>query len=382
MPLKLTKRANREGYYIRGTVKGITVFESAGTSDRKEAEQCLLKRQHELWQQAYLDVQPAKSFLDCVESFLDQNESGLRSVDRRNINRLVEVFKDHDADQIGQAELDGAYKKLLGPDVSEATKLRHVLSPLRSILNHGARRGWCKTPHFEKPKVVVKRRRYIIPTEITALIQNAAPHLQPLLTFLVGTGARPLEAFKLTWADVDLRASVCTVGQKQGDWRRIDMPPVVCVALANLPHREGHVFRRSSPRIDKKTGAVVLAPPYRIPTDERDNPTGQIKRGFRTAAKAADWKGEVRISAKTGEDYWHCIFTPYDLRHTWASWHYCIHKDLLKLKADGGWQTIEMVMHYAKFMPDTYRDEISCWINGSAAAKVPMALTDDKKAVG
>ncbi len=29
--------------------------------------------------------------------------------------------------------------------------------------------------------------------------------------------------------------------------------------------------------------------------------------------------------------------TPHDLRHTWASWHYALNRDLLLLKVEGGW---------------------------------------------
>jgi integrase len=40
-------------------------------------------------------------------------------------------------------------------------------------------------------------------------------------------------------------------------------------------------------------------------------------------------------------------FTPHDLRHTWASWHYALHKDLIRLQQDGGWSTITLVTRYA-----------------------------------
>lgn len=53
--------------------------------------------------------------------------------------------------------------------------------------------------------------------------------------------------------------------------------------------------------------------------------------------------------------------TPHDLRHTWASWHYCLHRDILALKEDGGWATMEIVARHAKKMPDAYREEIRAW---------------------
>lgn len=52
---------------------------------------------------------------------------------------------------------------------------------------------------------------------------------------------------------------------------------------------------------------------------------------------------------------------PHDLRHTWASWHYCVYRDLLRLKSDGDWSNINTVTIYTKLMPPVYREEIVRW---------------------
>lgn len=54
-------------------------------------------------------------------------------------------------------------------------------------------------------------------------------------------------------------------------------------------------------------------------------------------------------------------FTPHDLRHTWASWHYYVHKDLLLLKLDGDWSGINTVTVYAKLPLPVYREDIIKW---------------------
>ena len=43
--------------------------------------------------------------------------------------------------------------------------------------------------------------------------------------------------------------------------------------------------------------------------------------------------------------------TPHDLRHTWASWHYAVYRDLLKLNVDGGWSSVLLVERYAHLLP-------------------------------
>ena len=43
--------------------------------------------------------------------------------------------------------------------------------------------------------------------------------------------------------------------------------------------------------------------------------------------------------------------TPHDLRHTWASWHYALNRDLLALKIEGGWSSVALVERYAHLLP-------------------------------
>ena len=79
------------------------------------------------------------------------------------------------------------------------------------------------------------------------LIAAAASHLKPLLTFLLCTGARLSEAVYLEWRDVDLigaRAIFWPDRTKSKRRRNVHLPPRIIAALANLPHRDGMVFRR------------------------------------------------------------------------------------------------------------------------------------------
>lgn len=70
------------------------------------------------------------------------------------------------------------------------------------------------------------------------------------------------------------------------------------------------------------------------------------------------WKGALR-RADLNPD-----LTPHDLRHTWASWHYALHKDPLKLKQDGAWSSLDLVERYAHLMPGGYEDQIREFLAG------------------
>jgi len=133
------------------------------------------------------------------------------------------------------------------------------------------------------------------------------------------------EAIYLSWDDrsVDLaggRVILWADRTKAKKRRNAEMPPVVVAALANLPHREGAVFRR----------------PDGEPYAHKSATGGQMKTAFYATLRRA------RLSPE---------FTPHTLRHTWASWHYSLHKDPLRLKTDGGWSSLALVVRYAHLLP-------------------------------
>ena len=65
-----------------------------------------------------------------------------------------------------------------------------------------------------------------------------------LLTILLYTGVRLSEALRLAWPDVDLkRPTALFRDTKNGHPLTAHLPPPAVAALANLPDREGKVFR-------------------------------------------------------------------------------------------------------------------------------------------
>ena len=53
--------------------------------------------------------------------------------------------------------------------------------------------------------------------------------------------------------------------------------------------------------------------------------------------------------------------TPHHARHTWASWHYAVHKDMLLLRHDGGWAKTDMVERYTHLTPRGMAPEIEAF---------------------
>jgi integrase len=281
-----------------------------------------------------------------VTSYLDAAPRSRSTKDR--VLRLLLAIGKKELREINQAEVIRLKKNLLRPDPTPATYARSIIVPLRAILRHAYRLGWCDPPIFELPRRTPGRTRYLLPLEAERLIASAAPHLQPLLLFLIGTGARLSEAIELDWRDVDLVGSRAIFWRTKNGTRRVaHLPPRLVAALARLPHREGAVFR----------WRTTASPSGRTTPRE----TTYVDRGRETGGhiKTA-WRGAIRRSGLDPE------LTPHDLRHSWASWHYALHRDLLALKVAGGWSSVELVERYAHLLPAGHQDEIRHFLGDEA----------------
>jgi integrase len=234
---------------------------------------------------------------------------------------------------INQETATRAKQAMLAADAAPATIRRGVIVPLRAVMLHANRLGWCDAPRFKIPREPQGRTRYLLPSEAERLILAAAPHIKPLVVFLLCTGARMSEALELQWRDVDLVGRRAIFWQTKGGSRRVaSLPARVGLSLGDVsPSARGAVFRTN-------TGAAYA--------DRARAGGGQIKTAWKATLRRAGLPTEI---------------TPHDLRHTWASWHYAAHRDLLALKIEGGWSSVALVERYAHLMPAGHEAEISAF---------------------
>lgn len=309
MPLKLTRRHGSPYWYIRGTVRGITVDESTGLQDKEKAEELRAKREWEIIEHSVTGRRTDATFLAAAVSYLDCGGEA------RFVHRLIDHFGTRPLAEIGQAEVEAAARKLF-PNAKSSTIVRQVFTPISAIMRHAAVRGMCDRKVYERPAQPRGRVRWITVEEAERLIAASSPHLRPLIIFLLYTGGRVGEALALHWRDVDLaRAHATFLDTKNGECRGVPLHRRVVEALSALKHREGAVFLTDKRR--------AYAP--------KSEGGGQIKKAFRNAC--------VRAKIEN--------FHPHDCRHTWATWHYMANRDLTALMALGGWKTITMVTRYA-----------------------------------
>jgi integrase len=325
MPIRLVRRAKSPYWIMRGTVRRIRVEESTGTSDRRSAEEIRAKREAEIVAQSIYGRRATATFAQAALSYLEGGGN------KRFLAPIISHFGNTPLAHIDQDAIDRGSRKLY-PDASGSTRNRQFFTPTSAVLKHAARRGLCPPLNLQRPSPPAERVRWIAPQEADRLIDACAAHMNPLVTFLLFTGARAGEALWLDWHHVDLaRGHVTFIDTKNGESRGVPLHRRVVAALANLPHREGEVFRRPD------------GMPYERPRGDDDRSAGtRIKTAFRAACRRAGIKD----------------FHPHDCRHTWATWHYAANRDLGALQKLGGWKSVAMVMRYAHVNVDELRDTI------------------------
>jgi integrase len=309
MPLKLKRRHGGLNWYIRGTLRGVTVDETTGVADKAAAETIRARREWEILQGSIFGRKAVATFLEAAVGYLEGGG------ERRFVKKLTDHFGDMPLAKIDQAAIDRAARALY-PKAANATLNRQLYAPVSAIINHAAARGLCDARRIARPTLPTGRVRWISHDEADRLISACAPHLRPLVIFLLYTGARMSEALYLDWRDMNLQGGqVQFIDTKNGEARGVPLHPRVVAALASLPHRTDEVFRRPDGFAYKRIEAAG----------------GQIKTAFNGACRRAEIDD----------------FSPHDCRHTWATWHYKANRDIIALMKLGGWRSEKMVLRYA-----------------------------------
>ena len=324
--LKLYRRKRDKNWRIRGTLFKRKLEESTETSDRLQAEILLNARVAEITRQhiqgTVLGRRPAPTFAEAVLTYI---ESG---GERRFLSPLLEIFGERPIDEILQDDIDDAARRLL-PGRAPATLNRQIYAPMSAVLKAAG-----VHTKIRRRKEGERAPRWLTPSEAKRLVDACNPSLRPLVIFLLYTGARVGEALWLDWSCVDLRQGHVTFPKtKNGAPRGLPLHPEALAALASLPHRSGEVFRRPD------------GLPYTRPREGDDADTSAGSR------IACAFKGACRRAKIVN-------FRPHDCRHTWATWHYQKHRDLLALKEAGGWKSERIVARYAHINREHLRAEI------------------------
>lgn len=290
-------------WWIKLSHNGRTVRESAGTSDKKAAQEYHEKRKGELWRQAKLGEAPPVTWGEAIHRWLAVKPRGLP--DRYRIKAFGLPL-----DTTLPLTPQRATTCLTS---SSPGSWNRSLALLTAIHNAAG----VQPPKVERRPNPPGRTRWLTAEEWKRLkkaLEAESPLLAQAAAFTLETGLRENNVLNLEWGQIDLQRRVAWL---YGDQVKTAKPigvPLNDAACAILASRRG---------IHKKY--VFAHPDSGLPLYKASN------RAWYKAVKKAKLKG----------------FRWHDLRHTWASWHVMSGTRLEELQRLGGWATAQMVQRYA-----------------------------------
>ena len=296
MPLTLKKRG--EVYYLRGSVRGISVYESTRTGDPEIAERARAAREDDLIEESIVGVKATVKFDDAADSYItaggpDEHLIRTRKSDGVAIGLMVH-FRGVKLKDIGQSELDAAARKLF-PKATSATRNRQVYTPFIAVWNHAVANKWAAKHEWKRPRerkgttaVSGPSRAGTLPVSYEMaweFVQTMSPSPALVMTALFYTGMRPIELFALEADGVNVEGRWLTLlSSKSGEPRGVPMHEVLVPMFTALKARGGALFR------DRRN----------VPYPIREDGGGQIKSAISGARKRSGIKG----------------ISPYTARHT------------------------------------------------------------------
>ena len=313
--MALFKRKKSSYWWVRFTApNGEQIRESAGTADRRAAQEYEDQKRAALWRQHKLGERPRYRWQEAVERWVLESAAHASLEDSKIHLRWVHRFLyDVYLDAIDRTLIDRIVAARRAEGVAVATSNR-LLEILRVILRR-AQQDWewiDKVPAIRLQPNPVRRIRWLKREEADRLLSILPPHQAALVRFSLATGLREKNVTRLEWSQVDLTRRMAWIHPDQAKAKKpIGVPlnnEAVLVLRQEVGKHEKRVFTWQGKPIDKAN-----------------------TRAWRRALK------EVGIESFR----WH------DLRHTWASWHVQNGTPLHVLQELGGWSCFSMVQRYA-----------------------------------
>ena len=259
MPLKLVQRKGSDHWYIRGTVRGTSVFETSGTDNKEAAEAIRVKLENRLLEESVFGKKATVTFGEAAAAYLQSGGSprflGKMDDDGR-WSGLIGHFMNTPLRSIGQDELDAA-SAVLYPKAGPDTRNRQCYTPFIAVWNFASSssRKWAEERKWSRPKkprkgtaIRLKPQRagtHPVPYDRAArFVVAMSPAPAMVMTALFFTGMRPIELFALQVADIDVPGRWLVVqNSKTGERRGVPMHEfLVPLFAAIVKSRETDAF--------------------------------------------------------------------------------------------------------------------------------------------
>ncbi len=230
MPIKLIPP--RPGfspcYYMRGTYLGVFTDRSTGT-DRKAVALKVIKQRESDIERGRFDAKAGPTFMSAAVAYMKANG------ETRFVGKLIEHFGETPLADIDQGAVDQAALDLF-PAHSAATRNREVYTPVSAVLKSAGVEFKLRRPKGSRGRELTG---FLWPEQAEAMFDAARvidQEFAAFIVFLCYTGCRMSEGLKIKCDDLRLaEAEAFVPTTKNGEPRRVFLPPVVVAELGNHP---------------------------------------------------------------------------------------------------------------------------------------------------
>lgn len=307
-------------WWVDFTIRGERVQQTAGTRDKKLAQEYHDRLKAKLWRQDKLGEQPDRTWQEAVVKYLTEEAHKNKASYEREKSKLAYLapsLAPLTLSQITRQVLDDALRKKVSEGKSPATLNRYV-AVVRQVMRRAALEWeWSvKVPKFRTWTEDNERVRWLEKEELDRLLKAMNPHLARATRFALATGLRQGNVFGLEWNRVDLNRRMAWVDRRKMKTRKALHIPLNGDALQVLDECRNEAFHERWVFLNSKG-------------------TGPLSK-----INDKDWKRILKEAEI--ED-----FRFHDTRHHWATNHLMNGTRLEELMRLGGWSTYEMVLRYA-----------------------------------
>lgn len=303
-------------YHIDLTLPdGRRIRQSAGTDNRRDAQQLHDQIKAAAWRQTKLGERPAAIWQDAATAWL--NERGDYPSRKDDILWLRWLHPHLYGTTLPAitAQRIGEIQAIRQAEGVKARSVNAILQTIRSVLRAAEKRGWLdRVPPIKLLAEPSRRIRYLSDDEEQRLLATLPDHLAEVARFALATGLRMANITELEWQQVDLGRRQAWIWADQSKTRTAIAVPLNEDAVTVLRRQWGlhqdRVFTHQGQPFHQANG-----------------------RAWRNACQRAGL-----------ED-----FRFHDLRHTWATRHIHAGTPLHALMELGGWRDAAMVRKYAHF---------------------------------
>lgn len=318
-------------WWVRFTAPdGQQIRRSAGTANKRQAQEFHDSLKTELWRITKLGEQPRYSWQQAAERWVLEKDGEKATLhdDKAQLRWVHPYLGELYLDEVNRDLIDQITLARLKTGVKHST-VNRMLAVIRAILKR-AEKDWewlIKAPHIRLLPEAKKRVRWLTQEEAERLLAALPDYLADMMRFTLATGLRESNVTGLQWSQLDLKRECAWIHPDQAKARKAIPVPLNADALLVINAQVG------------KHNEFVFS--YK--GNKVRNASNHTWRKTLKRLGIVDFR-------------WH------DLRHTWASWHIQQGTPLHVLQELGGWAGPEMVQRYAHLSADhlkVYADQLA-----------------------